>query len=130
MYMDGPGIITMTLDIIPRMVQQVLDGANLTDADIDMYLMHQATLKLLDSLRQHMHLEEARMPMAMLDCGNTVSSTLPILIENLRSSRRLRPGTRSVLAGFGVGFSWAGCVWTETWENKAVAASDAEREAA
>ncbi len=130
MYMDGPGIITLTLDIIPRMVQQVLSGANLTDADIDMYLMHQATRKLLDSLRQYMQLEEARMPMALMNCGNTVSSTLPILMDNLRSSGRLRPGTRSLLAGFGVGFSWAGCVWTETWENKAVAISDAEREAA
>ncbi len=29
-------------------------------------------------------------------------------------------GTRSLLAGFGVGFSWAGCLWTELWENKAV----------
>jgi 3-oxoacyl-[acyl-carrier-protein] synthase-3 len=130
MYMDGPGIITMTLDIIPRMVQQVLVNANLTDADIDLYLMHQATQKLLDSLRQHMKLDEARLPMAMAHCGNTVSSTLPILMDALRSSGRLRRGTRSLLAGFGVGFSWAACVWTETWENKAVAVGDAELEAA
>ena len=33
---------------------------------------------------------------------------------------RLRRGTKSLLAGFGVGFSWAGCLWTELWENKAV----------
>lgn len=129
MYMDGPGIITMTLDIIPRMVQQVLGAANLSDAEIDLYLMHQATRKLLDSLRQNMQVDEQRMPTALEDCGNTVSSTLPILMENLRSSGRLRPGSRSLLAGFGVGFSWAGCVWTETWENKA-AEVNAEREAA
>jgi 3-oxoacyl-[acyl-carrier-protein] synthase-3 len=66
----------------------------------------------------------------MQECGNTVSSTLPILMDQLRSSGRLRPGTRSLMAGFGVGFSWAGCLWTETWENKAVKVSDAEREAA
>ena len=67
-----------------------------------------------------MSLDEERMPTALRDCGNTVSSTIPLLIHELRQSGRRRPGTRSMLAGFGVGFSWAGCIWTETWENKAV----------
>ncbi len=130
MYMDGPGIMTMTLDIIPKMVDQVLSAAAITQADIEIFLMHQATHKLLDSLRKQMQFDETRMPTALRDCGNTVSSTLPILMDQLRNSGRLRVGTRSMLAGFGVGFSWAGCVWTETWENKAVGVSDAEREAA
>jgi 3-oxoacyl-[acyl-carrier-protein] synthase-3 len=47
--------------------------------------------------------------------GNTVSSTLPILIHDLRAEKRIRTGTRSALIGFGVGFSWGGCAWTETW---------------
>jgi 3-oxoacyl-[acyl-carrier-protein] synthase-3 len=37
-------------------------------------------------------------------------------MHDLRSSGRLRPGKRSLLIGFGVGFSWAGCLWTETWD--------------
>jgi 3-oxoacyl-[acyl-carrier-protein] synthase-3 len=55
------------------------------------------------------------MPLLLEHCGNTVSSTIPILIDHLRREGRLRPGTRSMLVGFGVGWSWAGCVWTETW---------------
>ncbi len=66
-----------------------------------------------------MKLEPERMPTLLETVGNTVSSTLPLLINDLRASGRLRKGTRSLLAGFGVGFSWAGCIWTETWENKA-----------
>jgi 3-oxoacyl-[acyl-carrier-protein] synthase-3 len=120
LYMDGPGLITLTLETIPKMVSQVLAEAKLADSDIDLYLMHQPTYKLLDNLRQQMQITEERMPMVLKDCGNTVSSTIPILMDNLRTSGRLRKGTRSVLAGFGVGFSWAGCIWTETWENKAV----------
>ncbi len=130
MYMDGPGILTLTMDLIPRLVRQVLDGAQLTDGDVELFLMHQATLKLLDMLRQHMQVDEHKMPTALKNCGNTVSSTIPILVDELRGSGRLRPGTRSLLAGFGVGFSWAGCVWTETWQNKAVAVNEAGREAA
>ncbi len=92
--------------------------------------MHQATHKLLDSLRKHLQIDEQRMPSAMRDYGNTVSSTIPILINEMRASGRLRVGTRSLLAGFGVGFSWAGCLWTETWQNKAVAVNESGREAA
>ena len=49
------------------------------------------------------------------DCGNTVSSTIPIVIDRLRSAGKLQPGVRSMLVAFGVGWSWAGCVWDETW---------------
>ena len=38
------------------------------------------------------------------------------LVQELRQSyQRIHPGTRSLLIGFGVGFSWGGCAWTETW---------------
>ena len=130
MYMDGPGIITLTMEIIPRMIGQVLANAQLPEAEVELFLMHQATHKLLDNLRKHMKVDEERMPSAMRDYGNTVSSTIPILINDLRASGRLRPGTRSLLAGFGVGFSWAGCLWSETWQNKAVVVGEAGREAA
>jgi 3-oxoacyl-[acyl-carrier-protein] synthase-3 len=75
---------------------------------------------LLAEIRQQMNIAEDRFPLALNDCGNTVSSTIPILIDELRKSGRIRAGTRTLMAGFGVGFSWAGCVWTDTWQNKNV----------
>jgi len=65
-----------------------------------------------------------KLPLAMQDCGNTVSSTLPIAINDLRASGRLRPGVRSLLVGYGVGFSWAGCLWTETWQARQAKSSE------
>lgn len=127
LYMDGPGLIKISLEAIPPMVERVLAAGEVDDKQIDLYLVHQATHKLLDHLRQEMHLDEERMPTVLRDYGNTVSSTIPIIINELRQSGRLRRGTRSLMAGFGVGFSWAGCLWTETWENKAVkSAADLE----
>jgi 3-oxoacyl-[acyl-carrier-protein] synthase-3 len=120
LYMDGPGILNLTMEIIPNLIQQVLAGAQLSEADVDLFLMHQATYKLLDQLRQNMQLDVERVPVGLETVGNTVSSTIPLLMHDLRVSGRLRRGTRSLLAGFGVGFSWAGCLWTETWENKQV----------
>lgn len=126
LYMDGPGLIQLTLDTIPQMVDRVLAAGQISGDDVELFLVHQATHKLLETLRQDMHLDEERMPTVLQDYGNTVSSTIPIILNDLRASGRLRPGTKSLLAGFGVGFSWAGCLWTETWENKAAAAADLE----
>ena len=56
------------------------------------------------------------MPVNLAEVGNTVSSTLPILINDLRTAGDLAPGKRSLLVGFGVGLSWAACAWTETWQ--------------
>jgi 3-oxoacyl-[acyl-carrier-protein] synthase III len=126
LYMDGPGILNLTVEIVPNLVQRVLTAAKLTHADIELFLMHQATHKLLDRLRQQMQLDTQRMPTALETVGNTVSSTIPVLVNELRASGRLRLGTRSLLAGFGVGFSWAGCLWTETWEHQGKPLDDRE----
>ncbi len=126
LYMDGPGLIKLTLDTVPSMIERVFEQAKVVDDDLELYLVHQATHKLLESLRQEMKIDEARMPTVLRDVGNTVSSTIPIMIDRLRGDGRLRRGNRCLLAGYGVGFSWAGCVWTELWENKAVKSADLE----
>jgi 3-oxoacyl-[acyl-carrier-protein] synthase-3 len=118
LYMDGPELVKFSLEIAPPLVEDVLARAQWTRDQIDMYLIHQATLFMLDHLRERLSLDREHTPEALQDYGNTVSSTIPILIRDLRQSGRLRPGTRTMLLGFGVGLSWAGCVWTETWVAK------------
>ncbi len=126
LYMDGPGLIKLTLETVPQTIERVLAEGQVDESDIDLYLVHQATHKMLDQLRREMGVDEDRMPTALRDYGNTVSSTIPIIMNELRASGRLRRGSRSLMAGFGVGFSWAGCLWTETWQNKAVTPADLE----
>ena len=75
---------------------------------------------MLDHLRERLSLDREHTPEALEEYGNTVSSTIPILIHDLRQSGRLRPGKQTLLIGFGVGLSWAGCTWTETWSAQQV----------
>jgi 3-oxoacyl-[acyl-carrier-protein] synthase-3 len=114
--MDGPGLVRFTFDVVPPLVEQLLHRARWSRDDVDLYLMHQATSFLLDHLRIWLKVDAAQLPAALHEYGNTVSSTLPFLIDDLRRSGRLQPGKHSLLVGFGVGFSWAGCAWVETWE--------------
>ena len=120
LYMDGPELVKFSLDVVPPLVDRVLAQANWTRDKVDMYLLHQATLFMLDHLRERLSIDREHTPEALEEYGNTVSSTIPILIHDLRRSGRLRPGKQTLLIGFGVGLSWAGCAWTETWSAKQV----------
>jgi len=129
LFMDGPALVKFTLNVVPPLVDRVLEQSGWAREDVDFYLMHQATLFMLDHLRKQLRLDAELVPEALEDCGNTVSSTIPLLIDRLRTTGRLQPGKRTLLIGFGVGLSWAGCTWTETWEARQSQAAP-EKEAA
>jgi 3-oxoacyl-[acyl-carrier-protein] synthase III len=116
LYMDGPSLISFTVAAVPKLVDEILLQAQVGRETIDLYIFHQATFKMLDQLRQRMGIDEQRMPIVLEDCGNTVSSTIPLVISRLREQGMLRWGSQNLLVGFGVGWSWAGCVWRETWK--------------
>jgi 3-oxoacyl-[acyl-carrier-protein] synthase-3 len=118
LFMDGPELIKFSLETVPPMIEQLLALSHWTRDDVDLYLMHQATSLMLDHLRQRLDLDVEKLPEALEHYGNTVSSTIPILIHDLRVGGRLRPGKQTLLVGFGVGLSWAGCTWTETWQSR------------
>ena len=115
LYMDGPELVKFSLDVAPPLVDRVLAAAKWRREEVDLYLIHQATVFMLDHLRERLSLDREHTPEALRQYGNTVSSTIPILIRDLRQSGRLKPGKQTLLIGFGVGLSWAGCTWIETW---------------
>ena len=115
LYMDGPALINFAMASVPELVEAVLADAQLSRGEVDYFVLHQATLKMLQQLQERMEVEEDRFPILLEKYGNTVSSTIPILIEEMRQDGRLKPNKRSMLIGFGVGWSWAGCMWREDW---------------
>ena len=122
--MDGPELVKFSIDVTPPLIEKVLATAGWRRDQVDMYLLHQATVFMLDHLRERLSLDLEHTPEALEEYGNTVSSTIPILIHDLRRSTRLRPGKQTLLIGFGVGLSWAGCTWTETWAAEQVQAAE------
>jgi 3-oxoacyl-[acyl-carrier-protein] synthase-3 len=113
--MDGPALISFAVAEIPILIDDILHAARLQREDIHLFLLHQATRKMMEQLHERLELTEEQLPILLEHCGNTVSSTIPILIDDLRCKGRLTARRKNMLVGFGVGWSWAGCVWEETW---------------
>ena len=107
LYMNGPEIFTFTLNAVPRAVEQLLLKANGGPQAVDYFVFHQANRFMLERLRNKLKIAPERFCIDLEDCGNTVSSTIPIALERARGRGSITSGQRVMLVGFGVGFSWA-----------------------
>jgi 3-oxoacyl-[acyl-carrier-protein] synthase III len=110
LYMDGPGIFNFTMDTIPSMIEKVLYLNNKQINDIDLYLFHQANKYLLGFLRNKLGIPEDKFYSDIKETGNTVSSTIPIGLKNCILNGRIKENDLVLLAGFGVGLSWAATI--------------------
>ena len=75
--------------------------------DYDKFVLHQANKFMLDALGKKLDLAADRVSRHYEAIGNTVSSTIPFVLEREMAQGGCFPGARMMLVGFGVGLSWA-----------------------
>lgn len=110
LFMDGSEIFNFTMEAVPLLVQDTLVKNELTQEQIDLFVFHQANKYMMNFIRKKIKIEEAKFYYWMETVGNTVSSTIPIALTEARKEGRLNGNI--LLAGFGVGYSWAGVTLT------------------
>lgn len=108
LYMNGSEIFNFTIDVVPGLVKNILGNNNLSKEDISLFVFHQANQYMLNFLRKKMKIDEASFYYYMKKVGNTVSSTIPIALTEAFKEGILHGNV--MLAGFGVGYSWGGCI--------------------
>jgi 3-oxoacyl-[acyl-carrier-protein] synthase-3 len=106
-YMNGTGVFVFGLKTVPKMIHDLLAKENKTISDIDLFIFHQANLFLINSIRKKLELPEEKVFNFMENTGNTVSSSIPIALHEALKCGRAKKGDTVLLAGFGVGLSWA-----------------------
>ena len=109
-FMDGMAITYFTLREVPKLVDDVLTGANLTRADLDYCIFHQANKFMMIYLRDKAGLLDVPFHNDISETGNLVSGSVPLAIEQVVKNFGAENLKRVMLAGFGVGLSWAGCI--------------------
>lgn len=109
-YMDGLSVFLFSVRVVPPMINELLEKASLRPEDIDLFIFHQPNVYLNETLRKKMNIPAEKFVHCMDRFGNTVQATIPIAISETMRSGRLKPGMTVVLAGFGVGLSWAATV--------------------
>lgn len=109
LYMNGSAIFEFSMTRIPQLFASIFDES-FTLNDVDLFAFHQANKFMLDSLRRRIRLPQEKFISEFEHCGNTVSSSIPIALKVSMEKGVLTAGKTVVGVGFGVGYSWAGCV--------------------
>ncbi len=114
LFMNGAEIFTFTLSAVPASIEALLAKSGKQLDDIDLFVFHQANKYMLEHLRKRLRIPDTKFQLAMSDCGNTVSSTIPVALKHAMTDNKLQPGSLVMLVGFGVGYSWGATLlrWT------------------
>ena len=105
--MDGKLVFKHAIKRMPEVTMEALAKNNLTVDDLDMFLPHQANLRISQMVQRFLKLPDEKVFNNIQKYGNTTAATLPILLSELWEQGRIKEGQLYALAAFGSGFTWA-----------------------
>ena len=103
LYMDGPEIFSFTLREVPSAVTTLLEFSGCNLDNFDGLVFHQANLFMLRYLQKKLKLNSQNFLISLDQYGNTSSASIPLTLLHCKEKN----ARKLLLAGFGVGFSWA-----------------------
>lgn len=108
--LDGPAILNFSIREVPPLVTQLLASTPHDAGSVDYFVFHQANRMINETIRKKLGLPPEKVPMSLHDFGNTSSASVPVTMTvRLREALAESP-KRLLMAGFGVGLSWAAAV--------------------
>lgn len=112
LYMNGRAVFGFTATVVPASINKLLKKLSLTKENIDRWYLHQGSKYIINTIVQRLELNEDKVVFDMYEYGNTVSSSIPLLLSKDIDS--LKPGEKIGLSGFGVGLSWSSAIFQKT----------------
>jgi 3-oxoacyl-[acyl-carrier-protein] synthase-3 len=106
MHMDGRAVFRWAVAILCDTIQDVLKASNLRADDIDLYLPHQANIRIINAAIDVLHIPRNKVFNNLDRYGNTSAGSIPLAIDEAVAEGRLQPGHLAVLSGFGAGLAW------------------------
>ena len=109
--MQGREVFRFATAAVPESVHQALDSAGLTTDDIDVFIPHQANVRIIDNAAKRLKLEKERVFANVQNYGNTSAASIPVALCEAIDAGLVRSGSTVVMSGFGSGLSWGTAVW-------------------
>ncbi len=104
-HQDGQYVFKFATRKMTEVCQKVLEKNGLTGKDIDVFIPHQANIRIINAAVERMHLDPEKVIINIDEYGNTTDATIPIAIETAVTEGKLKKGDLVLMACMGAGFS-------------------------
>jgi len=108
--MKGKQVFRWATEKMPEVAHEVLASAGLTMRDVDLFVPHQANMRINQLVGWRLELDEEKVVHNIEKYGNTTAATIPMALDVAIQDGRIKEGTTVLFAAFGAGFTWAGAV--------------------
>ncbi|MDR2979931.1 MAG: ketoacyl-ACP synthase III [Bacteroidales bacterium] len=114
LIMNGKDVFKLAVSSSVSDIRNVLEKSKTTADDIKYFLLHQANIRIIESVRDFTKQPDEKFPHNIEKYGNTSSASIPILLDELHKANKLEKGDLLVFSAFGAGFTTGACVleWT------------------
>ena len=102
--MNGRAVFNFAATFVPKQIENYLETNKVKKEDVDLYLLHQGSAFIVETIARKLGVDREKCPKDIRYTGNTVSSSIPLLLSKYIGRANLN---KILLSGFGVGLSWA-----------------------
>jgi 3-oxoacyl-[acyl-carrier-protein] synthase III len=104
--MNGRAVFSQAVRNISAACQAALEHNQMTAADVDMVVAHQANLRIVEGVAQRVGLPLEKFWLNIQHYGNTSSASVPIALDEAVRAGKIQPGMKLLFCALGAGFSW------------------------
>ncbi len=118
--MKGQDVFKLAVKYSLKDINSVLKQADCDPDEVAFYLMHQANIRIISTIRESLGLDESKFPHNIQKYGNTSSASVAILLDDLNREGKIKKGDKLIFSAFGAGFTTGACMleWSkETIDN-------------
>ncbi|MEK4064731.1 MULTISPECIES: beta-ketoacyl-ACP synthase III [Paenibacillus] len=109
-YMNGREVFKFAVRVMGTATERVLTKAGLTKEDIDLFVPHQANIRIIQSAMQRLDLPEEKCVINVDRYANTSAASIPLALVEAAEEGRMKEGDTVLMVGFGGGLTWGASV--------------------
>jgi 3-oxoacyl-[acyl-carrier-protein] synthase-3 len=110
-HMEGREVFKFAVTKMINATDVALAKANLTKADVDFLIPHQANKRIIDAAAKYLDMPIEKVIVNIHEYGNTSAASIPIALSEALEQHRIKPDDIVVFVGFGGGLSWGAVAW-------------------
>jgi 3-oxoacyl-[acyl-carrier-protein] synthase-3 len=109
--MEGREVFKSAVRSMSEASRTVLLDAGLTAADVDLFVPHQANMRILEATAKYADIPMEKVFVNLDRYGNMSSASIPVALDEAREQGRVKPGAHVLSTAFGAGLTWGAMVW-------------------